>query len=501
MRIQAWKIGLSLICILGIAIFMLNLEKNIINRKPLHVWTRFKPSSTDPMKYDLSVHHITMRSVMASLVSVYKNGEIAPQIALKWVKSDDSKVWRITLDPKWKFENGDKVTAEVVVKNFIRVILLKNQENSKSGFLEFLQDSEKIKSLDQSFEGISIIEGDVLFKFVRPMPDFLEKVSFGLYSIAHPNDYHENGKWKDDRNVIASGHYRIQNWNEENFILELRPDFHDLNENKRIRNVVFSFSNDISEIKKSDIMIREKLNPYVEPAEWTFASTTQDNNITYIKVMKWDDSKSVLSDKKTRTILRNIFYDSLEKSGLSATKSFFPLSIKNIKEFSYDHNSFFNFHNKEFTTQPFFTSANLKTESKKELGDIYNDAFQLFCTKVNAVAKNVDYPALESDERKVFDIQFLGTGILIDSPKDDIRFMFMSKQGIQLPDESGEIKTKLSQDDFDVQEINKLLWDQAIIWPVRHYSMGFWTNNSSNIDVSNLNLTLHPIDFQFLYWK
>lgn len=330
------------------------------------------------------------------------------------------------------------------------------------------------------------------------MPDFLEKVSFGLYSIAHPSDYDEFGKWKDDHRVIASGHYRIQKWDDKDFVLELRPGFIPL-QSKQIKSIVFNFSKDISEIQNADIMIREKLNPYADPEQWTFASTAQDNNITYIKVMKWDNANSILSDKKNRTILRNIFYDSLEESGLNATKSFFPLSIKNIKEFSYEKNLSFNLEKNKFTTQPFFT--NPTGSLKKELGDIYSDAFQLFCTRVNAIATNVDYPNLEEDEKKVFDIQFLGTGILVDSPRDDIRFMFMSKQGIRLPDESGEIKRKLLNDDFDVQEINELLWDQAIIWPVRHYSMGFWTKNSSDIDVSMLNLTLHPIDFQFLYWK
>lgn len=156
MRIQAWKIGSFLICILGISLFMHNLgQQKQPNQTVLNVWTRFKPTSADPMKYDLSVHHITMRSVLASLVSVYKNGEITPQMASSWTKSSDSKTWKVILNPNWTFDNGDRITPAIVVKNFKRVLILKNLENSKSGFLEFLQDAEKIKAFDQEIPGIS----------------------------------------------------------------------------------------------------------------------------------------------------------------------------------------------------------------------------------------------------------------------------------------------------------------------------------------------------------
>lgn len=477
---------------------MSNLEKLQATNKNMVVWTRFKPSSADPMKYDLSVHHITMRSVMASLVSIYKNGEIAPQVASKWQKSEDSKEWKVTIDPNWTFENGDKITSEIIVRNFKRILMLKNLDNSKSGFLEFLVEANQLKRIDQNIKGISVLENDIVFTFVKPMPDFLEKVSFGFYSIAHPDNYDENGKWKNDHEVIASGKYRISKWDEQNFILEYRDQMNEHVEYKKIRKIIFNFSDDIAAIESSDIMIREKINPYADPSLWTYASTSQDNNITYIKVEKWNNPKSLLFDRKVRTTLRNIFYESLEKAGLEVTKSFFPLSIVGVKPFIYDKGLSFDWKNKDFTTQPFFVS---KKSEKKELGNIYKEAFQEFNEKINGIAKNVDYPINEEDEKRIFDIQFLGTGILIDAPKDDIRFMFMSKQGIKLPDETGEIIKKLERDDFDIQEINKILWEQAIIWPVRHSSIGFWTKNSSKIDVSDLNLTLHPIDFQFLYWK
>ena len=59
----------------------------------------------------------------------------------------------------------------------------------------------------------------------------------------------------------------------------------------------------------------------------------------------------------------------------------------------------------------------------------------------------------------------------------------------------------LNNNKFSVQDINQEMWNQAIVWPVKHFSTGFWLKKNSKIDVSNLNILLTPIDFQFVKWK
>lgn len=467
--------------------------KNQDHDSVLKVWTRFKPSSTDPMLYDLEVHHQTMRSVMATLVSKYKSGEIAPQIAKSWEANKDKTEWSIVNDDKWSFENGDNVRREDIVNNFKRLVVLKNAQNSKSGLLEFLKDAENLKNINQDFDGIQIINDKIVFKFIKPMPDFLEKVSFGIYSIAHPQNYNQNGEWKDPRKVIASSAYRISKWTEDELELELRNNLYINKDSRNYKKIIFNYSKNDQEIYSNDIVIKEKVNPNIDKLKWSYASTTLDNNITYVKVMKWKDEHSIFHDRNTRIKLRNIFYKNLSTSGFNIVPSFFPLSIKGIIPFSVEESGSFDYQNKSFFSQPFFT-----TEKGNQLGDIFNNGFSLFCKEINAQAKTVAYPEDESDEEKVFDIQFLGTGIVIDDPMDDVNFMFKSKQGINLPDEDGTIFKKLEDNKIDIQEINRIIWEQGIIWPIRHYSMGFWIKKSSNIDLSELNLTMQPIDFQFV---
>ncbi len=91
---------------------------NNSREKKIIVWMRFKPESTDPLDYDLNVHHVTMRSVYASLVSLYENGKVTPQIAQSWESNSEKDIWKLTLNNDLTFANGDKITPQIVLKTF-----------------------------------------------------------------------------------------------------------------------------------------------------------------------------------------------------------------------------------------------------------------------------------------------------------------------------------------------------------------------------------------------
>lgn len=481
----------------------MNISSN--KNKTLKIWMRFKPQSTDPLEYDLGVHHLTMRSVFASLVSMYENGKIAPQIASSWSNNENKSIWSLKLNSKWTFSNGEIITPKEVLKSFKRIILVKNQTESNSGLLEYLVDFKKLRTLSDDIDGVKIIDNQIIFTFIKPMPDFLEKISFGFYSIVHSSQYNDNGKWIDNKKAISSSLYKISRWDSEHFELELRNDLTFIkNESTQIKNIIFSYSMDPAEVLTSDIILRERFNYLTDTNDWNYASTMEDSKIIYIKVMKWDDPKSLLSSQKNRQELRELFYKNLETSGYKPTKSFFPLSIKGVKEISGDaKNKKFDFAARKYSV-PVFPPAlkSIKNKDKKDLGEIYKLGYENFCKEINAVVNYENYPESEKEEKIIFEMQFLGTGIDVDNPIEDVKFMFLSKHGIQLPDSTGEIKTILSDNQkVDLQNINQLLWDQAIIWPIRHYSQGFWVKKSSKIDLTRLNLTMNPIDFQFLSWK
>lgn len=494
-----WDKVIKVISVLFLVLIFSCDRIKFMNERILTVTLVDNPRSTDPLDYDYSIHHNVMRSVYASLVSVYKTGEIFPQIAKSWKVNSDHTLWELELNKEWTFQNGEKVTPEIVASNFKRVLLVKNRLKSESGLLEYLIDSNKINSLSDEIEGIKIGDNSVLFHFVKSMPDFLSKISFGIYGIAHPLDYNIDGTWKDKKKINSSGIYFIKSWNDEYLNLERRVVSFSNNEGA-INKIKFIFPKDKSNILDSGMIFTDKIHPKINEANWHFVSSALNNKMIYIQVMNWDDSKSIFSSQLFRRKIRTLFYNSLNKVGMVPETSFFPKNIKGVDSFKIENNFDDTRTISELRTQPFVTSDYLKSGLKKTRADFFAEAFYDLCQKLGAKPVINHYPKNEEDDKKVFDIQYLGTGIDITDPKEDIKFMFKSKHGIKLPDANGEI-VKLIETDFNVQEVNQKIWDQAIVWPILHYSTGFWIRKDIDLDISDLNISLTPIDFQFVRWK
>jgi hypothetical protein len=106
----------------------------------------------------------------------------------------------------------------------------------------------------------------------------------------------------------------------------------------------------------------------------------------------------------------------------------------------------------------------------------------------------------QSTEDSPFDLIPFGTGVLVEDPEEDIRFMVISKEGIRLPDPTGNLRKIVSKKGFNPQDVNAQLWDDAIIWPICHLSLGIWTN-PNKIDLSMINISLPPTDLAWIGFK
>ncbi|MBI4924461.1 MAG: hypothetical protein HY843_00940 [Bdellovibrio sp.] len=188
------------------------------------------------------------------------------------------------------------------------------------------------------------------------------------------------------------------------------------------------------------------------------------SNIAYVHCSSWLSVTSICYKKENRVVLRNEFYRALTEQGTKPTL--------------------------------------LKNALYKNL----NHAFDLVAEKLHLGINVVDIPfkqrfkEVDPDlKKRSFDISVRSTDILVDDPMADIRFMFLSKEGIRLPDTDGRILKELKKENFDPQVINELLWDQAVIWPIGHFAFGLWAKK--HIDFSMLNTVLSPTDFQWIGLK
>lgn len=448
------------------------------------------PYSPDPIEYDYFIHHQVFRSVIGTLVSVYSKDEIAPFLASSWEYFDNKSRWKFNIRENITFENGDKISTKIIYQSFCRMAYLQKVKSSRSGLLEFLVNFDQIQNIN-SCPGISYNESSITFTFDRQIENLLESISFGHYGIVHPQDYNNDGSWKNDRKILSSSFYKVLNWTENELQLDLRDNFKlDIGHPNKIKRININWKT--SETLDSDLRMATSLD--LIPPKYTFFGGAK-SKMAFLRISSWKNKKFYLSDREKRTSMRDFFYKKVkEETGFSPVRSFFPTSIPGVSEL--------NGANKNADIQPPEHSLKFAPfrDSPGNLGEILEIAAKsLKYTFVNPKSEE-KYATLNPDaDEYVADLLAMGTGILIEKPEDDVRYMFLSKEGIRLPDETGEIYSLLEEKKLNLQKINELLFEQAIIWPLTHFADGVLAKD--HIDVSMLNTIHPPIDFAFIGLK
>ena len=461
-----------------------------------------KPFSSDPMDYDYYIHHYAFTSVFGKLVSLEKKGQVTPLLAEKWSHDNDFKTWTFTIRPHLFYSNGDLITPKDIALNFTRMAFLKNKTNSQSGLLEFLIGFNSLKSAHDTIEGISYNQDQVVFKFIKPIPDLLSKISFGFYSLTHPSLYNlENGEWINKKLVISSGPYDVSEWTDSSFNLTLRKDLPYVDYKKAISKIHFQ---DLLKAKKStdlkdiDIIVADKTSLMVDDT-FNYTGSSVGLKIGYAQVYTWN-KPGPMNDINVRKWLRQKFYNDLNSHHFSTTKSFFPLSLKNLHDISDDVQiAKPNYKPFKLITHTMNSTAKIiENSARKSMAELFDSALSSLNGDDVTLIKN---EITDDSDLEKFDVVINGTGVEADEYWDTVRFMFLSKQGIKLPDASGKILAELKKANPDINVINRELWDQAIIWPIRHYTNGFWLKKEPRISFDEVNLDGPAIDFQFIHWK
>lgn len=480
--------------LLFILLFTLSLgcQKVKMDRTVVAVYLEL-PNSPDPLEFDYIENHIGFSSVNLTLVSVYED-KVTGRAAKDWSHSIDFKEWTFTIRNNLKFTDGKPVTPEAIAKSLNRMLYLKKKTNSNSGLLEFLKGYEKSQTASDNIEGIVVARDQIKLSFVKPMPDLLYKISFGIYGItSYKNFDHNNGNWLSDKPPITSGAYKIVTNTTSDFQIALRDDFpRDLLPSNPIENFKMKSISQINspeDLKDVDIVFTEKGSVKVTD-EFVFKSVTLDSKIFYVEIL--NKNHPWLSIKKNRQYLRNLFLEKLERQGYKVERSFLPLSMKGISEYRVPSMEFMKI-NSEFTVQALKSSKPIQNSANK----ISLSGYVVNTLKEIAEKTDVVFDAKEND----YDIAFRSTGINLDLPLEDIKFMFLSKQGICLPDETGEIHKELVKINPDLSKINELIWDDAIVWPIGHMGAGFWIRKNGKILDESLSLISESFDLQSISLK
>ncbi len=233
-----------------------------------------------------------------------------------------------------------------------------------------------------------------------------------------------------------------------------------------------------------------------------YIGSAEGFKIGYVQCYSWDKKNSPLNNLNLRKWLRYKFYRGLQKSNFEVINSFFPLSLSGVKKFTLNFEvqkpSFNKF---KIITHTLNAGSKLKENANlKSIPEVFDAALKNIGEDADIDVQQIKYDE-HMEIEKVMDLAINGTGIEAEEFIDTVRFMFLSKHGINLPDSTGRILDELKKVSPDIDIINREIWDQAIIWPIRHYSKGFWFKKDSKINYNQINLNIPSIDFQFIKWE
>ena len=478
--------------------------------------------STDPLLYDSYCHHILIRSVVAPLVSNYGRSGISEGLASSWVENYRGKSWTFYIRPNLKFENGKPINPEAIVLSLKRLAFLMKNKNSRSEVFDNLVGIQNFNAIGDEIEGGLIADNSkntVQFNFVKPVPRFLEIISFGLYGIVSSEDFEaKTGKWKNENKISSSYNYKL-NWkSENNILLEKREDqrigYLHKNSYKRIELNNSGYVNGGFYDKYNDYDIQSlHLSFDGEIEGYNTIKSPYKDSIFYVHFYSFLQHP-LFKDKGNRQIVMARFYNELKKRKLEHSINFFDMLFKGGNA-SLDK----------------LSQSIEKSSELKFLGDsneTYSVKLGMFTVKVDSeyvesvtnalesalTFSNVDVERVEvknifkhgedlldpENPKKIVDIKITGTGVLVENPQQDLMFMFLSKQGIRLPDVDKNIKPKLLSRPFNteyvIDHINQALLEGAAIWPITNFWAGYLA--AKEVDMTNINTSQPPIDFSYI---
>jgi hypothetical protein len=186
----------------------------------------------------------------------------------------------------------------------------------------------------------------------------------------------------------------------------------------------------------------------------------------------------------------------LKTEGFPVTKSFIPLGIDGTREAPHntdDSPIMCSGHIRIYKYPAFVPYFQRAPELMAEVATELGLTFEFVCPSIAEYRSAISNP--ENDP--IVHLSTAGTGINLHRPKDDLRFMVKSKEGIQLADPTGRLAALVDSDDFEIQRFNEILNEEAFVWPVMHSSGNIWLKPEL-VDSSLLNPEPPPTDLALL---
>lgn len=187
------------------------------------------PPSLNPLDSDGILNAIQVEQLVGTLVRMHPSGRYEPYLATSWHNSNDFKTWTFTIRSGLTCEDGSPIDAPSFVENLIRIIKL-IKKHSAMPLIDRLENFSQVE-LKSEITGIQALNKETLqLKFEKPVQSgLIEYLALPYLGFYCKNNFNSDGSWKDNKKIVSSASYRLDNWNGVGpLTLRLRKDWFQL---------------------------------------------------------------------------------------------------------------------------------------------------------------------------------------------------------------------------------------------------------------------------------
>lgn len=222
-------------------------KASVNNLNYIFVSQASRPFSFNPLHSDSASNAIVMNAIVGTLVKYGPTGQIEPYLAQSWKISKDERTWTFSLREGLFDESGAEITAKNYIESLNRQARLLSafgsvlQFDRLVGWKEFLRDPSK------PIEGLlASSENEIVFRFERKPEGLLSLLQSGYFGFFSPKNYTENGVWKNDEMIVASGPYKVELISSDKMkvVVRRRDSWFSLNLNAP-ESITFTYDHDI----------------------------------------------------------------------------------------------------------------------------------------------------------------------------------------------------------------------------------------------------------------
>jgi hypothetical protein len=464
-------------------------------------WVPSAPYSSDPVDSNYIVHQAVFRSVFGTLVSRYRIGQYTGVFADYWDVSTDKRTWRFHVRSDLFFEDGRKIDAETIVRSFVRNISILTSKGNVDPLLANIVGVRPFLNVSESVAGIRSVDGFVEFRLKVGRTDFLDIVSRSPFFVVSPDDYNAtSGVWVNLRKVTASGPYRVTFWDDNVIRLKRRSGYlSSLFYSKLIDEVHFTWN--IADRSDSDFVLGHSLSDDLgKTHEFTGGLVS---GIAYVRCHSWKLKGSFCGNSILRRQFKELFYDEWRKRGFNIERNFFPArkthgeSVSSGVKFDDTKKVIWN------GKVRYLISHSLLNPYFREYGAVVRSvAQQLFMSIDGRELAPSDVIKENNPDLSAYDLDLSvrATEVDFSALNSELISMFISSDGLRLPDVDGKLSAVVRRSVVDIEKINQIIEQQGVLWPLVHFSQGLYVKKN-RFDISWLNMMLPPIELQWVGWQ